>query len=443
LAGRAALNGLDLYLTRGAQVRANAWAPTLAGYYADNGGWAGVQEALGASVAPRGMGRMMGAGQGQGAGLGMMGIGYHVIVGDSAGVVIADTGDGAQLGRKLTAAELQASVPIQVDGQRVGTVLALSEAADVTAQLVGQFRQSVDRSVLIAGLAVGVVAILTGLLLARQILAPLGRLTAAAHRIAGGDLSQRVQVRGHDEVADLGQTFNRMAVSLEKQEELRRRMMADVAHELRTPLSVIRGNLEALLDGIHPLTQENVAAILDDVMLLGRLTEDLRELALAEAGRLPLHREAIELAELATRMAGSLGPLAEERGVMLSFDVPQTVPAVEADWQRMSQVFHNLLSNALRHTPAGGSVHVRAAPAEDGRLVEVTVSDTGSGIAPEDLPFVFDRFYQGERADRRAEVGSGLGLAIVRQLIEAQGGTIAVRSVVRQGTTFTFTLPRA
>jgi signal transduction histidine kinase len=440
LASRAAATELDVYVTSGAQARAGAYAPTLADYYSENQGWAGIQDALLTTFAYQPMGRGMGAMRGQGM---MAGLGFRVVVGDAAGVVIGDTGTGARLGRRLTAAELAASVPITAGERQVGSVLVVTEASEVNARLAEQFRQSVARSVLIAGLVVGLLAVVVAFLLSRQILAPLGRLGAAAHRIAGGDLSQRVTVSGRDEVGDLGQTFNTMAASLEKQEELRQHLMADVAHELRTPLSVIRGNLEALLDGVHPLTQENVAAILDEVLLLGRLTEDLRELAQAEAGRLPLHRQTLDLSELTARMAGSLGPLAQERGVTLAFDVSETLPAVDGDWQRLSQVFHNLLGNALRHTPAGGMVRISAAPAADGRFVSVTVADTGGGIAPEDLPFVFDRFYQGDKARRRDDAGSGLGLSIVRQLVEAHGGTIQVESGVGQGTRFTFTLPIA
>jgi two-component system OmpR family sensor kinase/two-component system sensor histidine kinase BaeS len=436
LASRVASDELSMYVTRGAQTWAAQWAPILADYHAGKGDWSGAQDAL-LNTLSRPGGRMaMGNGMMRGAAGG-----YRVIVGDAAGIVVADSSDAAKLGRHLTNAEIQAGVAIESNGSRVGVVLVLTEATELNLQLAQQFRQSVGSSVLVAGLVVGLLAVLLGFFFSRQILAPLGRLTTAAQQIAGGDLSQRVAVSGRDEVAALGRVFNSMTASLQKQEELRKRLVADVAHELRTPLSVVRGNLEALLDGVHPMTSENVSAILDEVLLLGHLTDDLRELALAEAGQLPLHRQSIALDELAARMAGSLVSLAQERGIALEFDVPADLPAVDADWQRLTQVLHNLLGNALRHTPAGGRVQVTARPAEGQRMVIVTVADTGSGIAPADLPFVFDRFYQADRKGRRD--GSGLGLAIVKELIEAHGGSIHVESAVEQGTRFVFTLPLA
>ncbi len=436
LAGRVAADELNVYVSRGAQGWAQQWASILAEYYGGSGSWAGAQDALLNTLSRPGGRMMMGGGMARGvAG------GYRVIVGDAAGVVVADSGDAAKLGRHLSNAEMQAGVAIESDGARVGVALVITEATELNVQLAQQFRQSVGNSVLVAGLGVGLLAVLVGFLLSRQILAPLGRLTTAARRIADGDLSQRVPVSGRDEVAALGRDFNTMAASLQKQEELRRRLVADVAHELRTPLSVVRGNLEALLDGVHAMTLENVSAILDEVLLLGHLTDDLRELALAEAGQLPLHRQPIALDELAARMAGSLGPVAQERGVKLEFDAPADLPVVDGDWQRLTQVLHNLLGNALRHTPAGGKVQVAARPADDGRMLVVTVSDTGSGIPPEDLPFVFERFYQADRQRRRD--GSGLGLAIVKQLVEAHGGGIRVESELGQGTRFVFTLPLA
>lgn len=234
-----------------------------------------------------------------------------------------------------------------------------------------------------------------------------------------------------------------MAEALERQQELRRQFIADVTHELRPPLSILQANLEAFLEDVYPLTKENIAGVLDEVMLLGRLTEDLRQLALAETGQLALHREPVNLAELAAGIAASLGAQAQEQGVELRVDVPADLPPVHADAQRLSQVFYNLLSNALRHTSDGGLIEISARPASQAGWLMVQVRDTGGGIPPKILPHIFERFSLGDRSSRRAYGGTGLGLAIVKQLVEAHGGRIMVESTSETGTVFTFTLPAA
>jgi len=446
LARHAAVDQLSTYVTRGGLARAELFAPALARYYIDRGGWDGIHEALMTLSATSSPNPGLGSGRQRWQENASRALGftqYRIIVSNSEGEIIADTGETLELGRQLSESELDAGVALNINQSRVGTVLVLADASDFNAQLAEQFRSSVDRSVVIAGIVVGALALAVAFVLSRQILAPLGKLTVAARQIAAGDLSQRVRVSSQDEVGDLAGTFNTMTASLQSQQELRQRLMADVAHELRTPLAVIRGNLEALLDGVHPLTEENVSAILDEVLLLGRLTDDLRELALAEAGQLQLHREALDLGDLVYRIFTGLEPLTEEREIRLSSDIPEGLPAAYADQQRLSQVFHNLLSNAIRHTPAGGEIRVSAERAENPAFLRVTVSDTGSGIAPADLPSLFERFNKGNISRRREQGGTGLGLSIVKQFIEAHDGQIGVESKLGKGTTITFTLPIA
>lgn len=444
LARRAAVAELGAYSTGGAQLRAERLAPALAAYYARVGSWDGLQDAL-TTLMPT-----MGAGMGRGRGVmgpawltGAMGTAYRVVVADERDVVVADTADSAAVGRRLSLDARAAGTLIELDGQRVGTVLVLFEATEIERQLMAQFRQSLDRSLLISVIVAGTAALGLGFFLARQILAPLGRLRLAAQRIAAGDFSQRVSIASRDEVGDLARTFNAMAEALERQQELRRQFIADVTHELRTPLSILQANLEAFLEDVYPLTKENIAGVLDEVMLLGRLTEDLRQLALAETGQLALHREPVNLAELAAGIAASLGAQAQEQGVELRVDVPADLPPVHADAQRLSQVFYNLLSNALRHTSAGGLIEINARPASQAGWLMVQVRDTGGGIPPEILPHIFERFSLGDRSSRRAYGGTGLGLAIMKQLVEAHGGRIMVESTSETGTVFTFTLPAA
>jgi len=301
------------------------------------------------------------------------------------------------------------------------------------------FLDRVNRAVLIAGLVAGVVALLLGFIVFRGITAPLGRLTRAAHAVSQGDLSQRVQIRSGDEISDLGAAFNTMAANLQRGEQVRREMTADIAHELRTPLSVIQGNLEAVLDGVYPPDGEHIQPALDQAQLLARLVEDLRTLALAEAGQLSLDLQATNAEELVKRVVASFEPKAAAQAVTLALDAPPSLPPVHADGQRIAQVLTNLLGNALRYTPEGG--HVDLALRSEQPSVLVSVSDTGSGIAAEDLPHVFDRFYRADKSRSREGGGSGLGLAIARSIVEAHGGRIWAESEIGKGTTIAFTLP--
>ncbi len=276
----------------------------------------------------------------------------------------------------------------------------------------------------------------------RGIAKPLAATMNAADAVAAGDLTARVPVTGRGEFGRLALSFNRMVEELELADQRRRNLTADVAHELRTPLQVIQGNLEGVLDGVYAPTPEHIAATLEETRQLARLVEDLRVLSQAEAGQLPMHWEAVDVAELITDAWTSFEGQAEAAGIALHTEVtgaPEQL-VISADYGRLDQILSNLLVNALRHTPAGGAVTMRAAPWAEG--VQIQVSDSGAGIAAEDLPYIFDRFWRGERARTHADgAGSGLGLAIVRQLVQAHGGRIAVVSALGEGTTFTVELP--
>jgi signal transduction histidine kinase len=247
----------------------------------------------------------------------------------------------------------------------------------------------------------------------------------------------QVEVQTQDEIGQLGQAFNHMATSLAQQQASRRNMMADIAHELRTPLSVIRGDLEALLDGVYEPTPEALGSLQEEAILLSRLVEDLRALAQAEAGQLHLERQAVDMVDLIQGVVASFDLLAESQGQALAFSASSETLRVNADPVRIRQVTANLILNALRHASSHGSrvdVLVGGVP----RGVQVSVADDGPGIAPEDVPYVFDRFWRGDRV--RAN-GSGLGLAIARELVRAHGGRIWVESTIGRGTTFSFILP--
>jgi two-component system sensor histidine kinase BaeS len=266
----------------------------------------------------------------------------------------------------------------------------------------------------------------------------LDELVDAARRVEEGDYTTRVSepITRRGPLRQLVRGFNSMAGRLEADAEQRRRLLADVSHELRTPLAVIQGNIEAILDGVHEADDAHLGAILDETHVLARLVDDLRTVALSEGGNLPLHHEPTDLAILAAESVASFQAAAETAGVRLDVHVDDDIPLLDIDPVRIREVLSNLVANALRHTPSGGSIGVNATSAAGGESVEIVVRDTGTGIDPALLPHVFDRF--AKAADSR---GSGLGLAIARGLVEAHGGSIEVESSVGTGTIFRIRLP--
>jgi signal transduction histidine kinase len=438
LANRTTAHQFELYVSQGKKQRAERLAPSVAAYYAQAGSWAGVGEWLATEGTA-----LLQSGRGQGAGQGLgSSAPERLIVTGSGGKVVADS-QGALVGEKLSSAELALGVPLTVDGQVVGTLLLPSEPTAYQS-LERQFLSQVNRSLLWAGWAATALALVLGFALARQLTAPLRSLTHAVQHLAGrgaapvaaGEAPQ-VKIRTQDEIGELGQAFNQMSQSLARQEMLRRNLMADIAHELRTPLTVMRGDLEALLDGVYQPSPEALASLHDETLLLSRLVDDLRALALAEAGQLRMQIQPTDLGELLAGVVTSFDLQAQTQGQILSVVLPRELPLVDADPQRVRQVVANLVSNALRHAANPGSRVLVSAVQKPGE-VEVSVSDDGPGIPPDDLAHIFDRFWHGDRS--RAE-GSGLGLAIARELVRAHGGQIWVDSTAGQGTTFRFTLP--
>ena len=364
---------------------------------------------------------------------------------DAQGNVVYDARAGSDTPPALL--DTTRKLLVQVGGQTVGylKVARLNLGAGPAPEqfLLGQ----VSRDLLTLAIISSVIGIVFGVLMSRSLTAPLRRLAQAARAIGARNLSQRVEVSGSDEVKELARDFNEMAAALEQGETLRRNLVADVAHELHTPLSVLQGNLRAVLDDVYPLEKAEVARLYDQTRLLSRLVNDLRELAQAEAGRMPLNKHSTDLAHLVNSAVTMFSPIAEANGVTLSAQLPADLPPVQADSARMAQVLHNLLTNALRYTPSGGTISVSAG-SENGaagqpRRLWLAVRDTGEGIPPEHLPHIFERFYRVDPARRRAAGGTGLGLAIVRAIVEAHGGEIVATSdgVPGHGSTFTVHLP--
>ena len=314
----------------------------------------------------------------------------------------------------------------------------LDEPHDVEPPLT-QFTERVNRSLIVAGLVAGVVGIILVLLLSRRILGSIGGLTAAARRLGSGDLSSRVHVKGSDEIAELGHAFNAMADAVEDSERQRRSMVADVAHELRTPLSNIQGHIEAMQDGLLQPDAATLDTVHQQTLYLNRLVSDLRLLAETEAQELRLQLEYEPIADFAARVADSFRPRAEAQSVRLDTNLPDGLPLLNLDRLRIEQAMGNLVDNAIRHTPPGGTVTISALRYDDG--VRVVVADTGPGIPSDALPHVFDRLYRVDPSRDRATGGAGLGLTITRRLVEAHGGTVWAESREGVGSRFGFDLP--
>ena len=299
--------------------------------------------------------------------------------------------------------------------------------------------ERINQAILAGGAAALSAALAVGFLIFRSVTRPVDQLRLAAQAVSSGDLSARVTIHTGDELAKLGVAFNAMADSLQRGERLRRDLTADVAHELRTPLAVVQSNLEAMLDGVYPLDAEHLANVMEQTQVLARLVNDLRTLALAESGQMPLHRQPVDPGGLAAMVASAFRTRAAEKGVSIETDIDSGLPPTSIDSQRMYQVLSNLIDNSIRHTPSGGRITVGA---KDGdRRIVLSVSDTGSGVSPEDMPFIFERFYRADKSRSRAEGGTGLGLAIAKTLVQAHGGTIAARSQAGRGTTIEISLP--
>ena len=425
LANRATATGFNRFLMTDESATWTALQAQLAQEYARTGDWRGAAATLSAAV---------GAGRGSG--------GIQLTLIDPSGAVIATA--GARRGNMGQGQGPQpVAYPITAASETVATLLV--SAPGMGGGRAGElFLAEVNRAIWLGGAAAVLLAIGLGAWLAYRLTRPLRQLTAAAQEMAGGRLHQAVDIRDKGELGQLAAEFNDMAASLAAAEQQRRQLLADVAHELRTPLSVLRGQLEAMLDGVFPLTADNVAVAHEETVLLGRLVDDLRTLSLAEAGELPLTRRAIDPAEALGRAAAAFAPLYEAEDVALIVEPVGVLPSIDADDERLQQVFGNLLANALRYAPQGSSDPVvRLGAARDGEeaTVRFTVADNGPGLSAEAQAHVFDRFWRGERSRNREGGGSGLGLAISRAIVVAHGGRIWLTSGPGMGTAFHFALP--
>jgi len=423
------------FVSRGGMMGIETLASDLESYYQQNSTWKGADAVMASYRFGRGRGGMMGQGM-------MMGE-LRLRLADIDGSVVAD--NQAEPGGVLSASEQQGSIALHnAQGSIVGYLLAQGGSSPGAEQ---QLLSGLVQAGWVAAAIAGVLALLLAVLLSMRLVRPVEELNRAVSQMAGGDLSQRVRAGAGDEIGLLGQSFNRMAEALDRAGQNRKAMTADIAHELRTPIAIQRAHLEALQDGVYPLTRENLQPVLDQTELLTRLVEDLRTLALADAGELRLERSPVHIPELVHRAVERFRPEAENRGIRLLFETKSDPwAAVAADAGRVEQILNNLLSNALRYTPAEGIVRVEAVCVNSAQnntsgWVEIRVADSGPGIAAEDLPRLFERFYRADKSRSRGEGGTGLGLAIARQLALAHGGDISASNRSDGGAEFVLRLP--
>ena len=336
-------------------------------------------------------------------------------------------------GQAPTGATAEAAIVVR--GRRVGTALVSVESGSLLSPEEEHLRNSLDRLHLIAGAVAVVAALLIALLLAETLSRPLRRIRGAAERLESGELEARVALQGDTEVRAVARALNRLAETLEQEEEVRKMSVADLAHELRTPVNGLLARIEAAQDGVLD-GPKNLEAMHDETLRLTRLLDDLATLADAERPGLLLEKHPLDLAQVARAAADSFAPRFADNGIRFSVETAPVL--VNGDAARLEQVAANLLSNALRYTEAGGSVTLAVERRRDEAVLEVT--DTGTGIAPDDLRHVFTRFWRGDRSRSRATGGSGIGLAIVRELVRSHEGRVDVDSVLGQGSRFTVTL---
>ncbi|MCB9457909.1 MAG: HAMP domain-containing histidine kinase [Anaerolineaceae bacterium] len=398
----------------------------LEAYYAVNNTWDGVGDLL-----PE-------RGGGSGAGSGNEGRGAQLFIADANGIVVAAT-QSDWVGQPVAALGTTRTIDLHDSNeQRVGILgeqtpgsLAINEAEQ-------QFSQETSSGLLLTALLGGVAAFLLGILVSYNLTRPLQRLTDAVSAWTVHDLGQQVSVSGTDEMRQMAKAFNTLSGRLGEGETARRQMAADIAHELRTPVTVMRGHLEAMMDGIYPLDTAHLGVAYDQVLHLNRLVEDLRLLTLAEAGHLPLNQARLKPETLIQQAAERFEPLAQDAAITLTIETPGTLPEIHADAHRLLQVFDNLLTNALRHTPEHGRIAIRAT--QTAETVKISVFNSGQPIPPEQAARLFDQFWRADEARKRDAGGSGLGLAISRQLVRLHGGEM-VCEPVPDGACFTFTLP--
>jgi signal transduction histidine kinase len=364
---------------------------------------------------------------------------HDSIIIDGNSIVLIDHGqvDTDLVGQKYDPPEGVPVDRIMVDGEIVGGIIKdmqeMPHPLKLTFAVINPIAQ--------ISLGVGVFAIVLGIFLIQRVVNPIAEVISAAEQVTNGDLSTRIAAKkGNDDLSALINHFNDMTASLERNDNERRQMLADIAHELRTPLSVLRGRLEGIVDGIYPVNDVSIAPALEETYLLERLVEDLRLLTLAETRKLHFELRAVDLTDLIDRAVNVFTPHAAEKNIGFNLDIASDLPAVLADSQRVEQVIGNIIDNALNYSNPNTQIIIQAVPEKES--VRVTITDDGNGLPEDEVGKIFDRFYRSEKSRTRASGGAGLGLAIVKQLVEAQGGKVGAENNPSGGLCVWFSLPQ-
>lgn len=365
--------------------------------------------------------------------------GQRIVLTDASGKVIADS-EADLLGEQYQPESSGSVITPMWSGRTLGT-LYISPRLPTDPISLMRLSAPIIRYTIWGGLIAAGIALAITFLLSKRISDPVKKLTLATRRLGEGDLSQRVSIKDRSEVGELAQAFNSMAEDLEQDKQFQQNMIADVAHELRTPLSNITGYLEAIRDGVIEPDRDIIRSLSEEACLLSRLVEDLQELSLAEVGELKLVRRYEDVAEIVMEVVAGITGKAEEKGVTVLKNISQNLPEPYIDPHRIRQVLRNLLENAIAHTRSGDEITADVSQKDE--KIEIGVSDTGEGIPPDELPRVFERFYRVDKSRTRATGGSGLGLTIARRLVEAHGGCIWAESEFGKGSRFYFNIPIA
>jgi two-component system OmpR family sensor kinase/two-component system sensor histidine kinase BaeS len=419
---------VEKFLGYGGQVGLENLADSLEAYYAENGSWEGV-ESVNRSNSGRGKGpRSVSA----------AGIGNHILANQSREIVYSSI--SSDLGTVLSEATLSQSIILEDSGSVVGYLLPDGGLLELPENFDALLIERVNRAVLIAALISGGLAILLSFILAVLIFRPIRRLTRAVKNLSAGDLSQRLSINDKGDLGTLGTAFNQMSASLQTAEKQRQALTADIAHELRNPLAIQRAHLEAIEDGLYPLDQENLALITEQNRHLTHLVEDLRTLALADAGELALDKQKVDLRKICQETLVRFKPQAKRKQIELSGNCLDEPLFVEADEKRLQQIQDNLMQNALRYTPNGGKIILTILDKSD--RAEMRFYNNGPCISEQEMRLLFERFYRGDKARDRASGGTGLGLSIARKLAEAHDGSLRAENHPVEGVTFILSLPQ-
>ena len=406
----------------------NDVATQLSEYYQENGTWEGVERILHPDGDEPGMNQ----------GPGPDGRFYPFALTTLNGVVIVPNGP-YHYGDQVSSQNLAKGITITKDNQVIGVLVPIPMPFQGRPREV-EFIDRTNRILLYGALIGAVIALLLGTLLSRTLTRPIRELTRATHAVSEGDLSQQVPVRSNDELGELAQAFNKMSSELSRSVNARKQMTADIAHELRTPLSLILGHAEAVHDGVLPPSHENFEIIREEATRLEHLVNDLRILSLADAGELSIAPQSVEPQRLLQEVAAIYQYQTQRKNITLDLEFASPLPEIEVDPGRMTQVLTNVLDNAFRYTPEGGRIVLSAKEIDD--QVEIAVRDSGPGLKPEDLDRIFDRFYRTDSSRQREDGGSGLGLAIGRSIVQAHGGQLSAESEPGKGLKVMIRLPK-